>query len=298
MRSEPRTDPQAPVLVLGATGGQGGAVLRALRERRRKVRALVRDPTAPSARRLAAEGIELAAGGFTERDALAAAMNGVVAAFALTTPFESGVDAELVQGRAILGAAADAGLPHLVFASVAGATSGSGVPHFESKAVVERELAGGDLPYTVVAPTYFYDNALGGEREILDGVLALPLPADHPLQQLDRGDLGRFVAEVLDAPARYTAQRIELAGDDPTPQQMASALAAASNRPVRHEEVPMAAVRRGSADMAAMWEFLRGDGYQVDIAALRRDHPDIGWTSFASWADRTFAGGGIQPSPS
>ena len=92
---------------------------------------------------------------------------------------------------AILGAAAEAGLPHLVFASVAGATSGSGVPHFESKAVVERELAGGDLPYTVVAPTYFYDNALGGEREILDGVLALPLPPDHPLQQLDRGDLGR-----------------------------------------------------------------------------------------------------------
>jgi uncharacterized protein YbjT (DUF2867 family) len=291
MTTEPRTDPEAPVLVLGATGGQGGAVLRALRERGRPVRALVRDPTAPSARRFAAEGIGLAAGGFTDRDALAVAMNGVVAAFALTTPFESGVDAELVQGRAILGAAADAGLPHLVFASVAGATSGSGVPHFESKAVVESELAAGDVSYTVVAPTYFFDNALGGEREIREGVLALPLPAAHRLQQLARGDLGRFVAEVLDAPARFAGRRIELASDDPSPREMAASLSAALNRPVRHEEVPMAAVRRGSADMAAMWDFLRGSGYQVDIGALRREHPGVGWTRFATWAGQTFTGG-------
>jgi hypothetical protein len=48
----------------------------------------------------------------------------------------------------------------------------------------------------------------------------------------------------------------------------------------------MSSVRRGSADMAAMWEFLRGAGYQADIAALRRDYPTVGWTSFASWADR------------
>jgi hypothetical protein len=72
---------------------------------------------------------------------------------------------------------------------------------------------------------------------------------------------------------------------------MASALAAASNRPVRHEEVPMATVRRGSPDMAAMWDFLRGEGYQVDIAALRRENPHLGWASFSAWADRTFAGG-------
>jgi uncharacterized protein YbjT (DUF2867 family) len=280
-----------PVLVLGATGGQGGAVLRALRERGRPVRALVRDRDAAGARRLAAEGVELAVGGFTDREALAAAMSGVAAAFALTTPFESGVNAELTQGRAILDGASDAGLPHLVFASVAGATSDSGVPHFESKAVVERELAAGDVPYTVVAPTYFYDNALGGEHEILHGVLALPLPADHPLQQLDRDDVGRFVAEVLETPARYAGQRIELASDDPTPEQMASTLATMLRKPVHHEETPMDAVRRGSGDMAAMWDFLRGVGYQVDIAALRRDNPGLGWTSFASWAERVFAGG-------
>ncbi|MCG8919720.1 NmrA family NAD(P)-binding protein, partial [Actinokineospora sp. PR83] len=71
------TRPEPPVLVLGATGGQGGAVLRALRDAGRPVRALVRDPAAPAAARLAAAGVELAAGGFTDRAALAAAMSGV-----------------------------------------------------------------------------------------------------------------------------------------------------------------------------------------------------------------------------
>ncbi|PWW67125.1 NmrA family NAD(P)-binding protein [Actinokineospora spheciospongiae] len=281
-RSEP------PVLVLGATGGQGGAVLRALRDAGRPVRALVRDPAAPAAARLAAAGVELAVGGFTDRAALAAAMSGAAAAFALTTPFESGVDAEVAQGRAILGAATDAGLPHLVFASVAGATAGTGVPHFESKAAVERELAAGDVPHTVVAPTYFFDNALGGAAQLRAGVLALPLPADHPLQQLDRDDLGRFVAEVLAAPGEYAGARVELAGDAPTPAQMAHDLGAALGRPVRHEHVPLESIT--SPDMSAMWRFLNGDGYQADIAALRRDHGTVGWTRFGTWADRTFSG--------
>jgi subtilisin family serine protease len=158
---------------------------------------------------------------FTDREALSAAMRGTSAAFALTTPFESGADAEVRQGRAIIAAAAAAGLPFLVFSSVAGATAGTGVPHFESKAVVERELAGSGLTHT-------------------------------------------------------------------TPVQMARDLSAALGRPVRYREVPVSAI--GSPDMAAMWTFLRGHGYQVDIAALGRDYPHVGWTSFAAWALEAFPG--------
>ncbi len=48
----------------------------------------------------------------------------------------------------------------------------------------------------------------------------------------------------------------------------------------------MSSVRRGSADMATMWEFLRSAGYQADTAALRHDYPTVGWTSFTSWGVR------------
>jgi len=284
---------RTPVLVLGATGGQGGAVAGALMRAGRLVRAFVRDPGSAAARRLAAAGAQLAAGEFTDRDALAAAMRGSAAAFALTTPFESGPDGEVVQGQAIIHAAGTAELPHLVFSSVAGATAGTGVPHFESKAAVERALAASGLPHTVVAPTYFYDNALGGYQDLLGGTLELPLPAGHRLQQLDRPDLGAFVELVLRDPRPFAGRRIELASDAPTPPQMCQALSDALARPVRYRETPMAAVRRGSPDMAAMWEFLRGRGYQADIDALHRDYPAVGWTSFAAWAQRTFGPGGL-----
>lgn len=275
------------ILVLAATGGQGRAVTDALLARGARVRAMVRDPERESARRLAGQGVDVVAGSLGDRASMAAAMEGVSAVFAYTTPFEAGVDAEVAQGRAILAAASEKRVPHLVFSSVAGADQHSGVPHFDSKARVEAELAAGDVPHTVLGPTYFFDNALGGAQRILDGVLDLPLPADRPLQQLARADHGAFAAEVLLNPVPYTGKRIELAGDAPTPAQMAEALGAALGRDVRHEYVPLEAI--GNPDMHAMWTFLNGPGYRVDIAALHAAHPDIAWTTFADWARPTFA---------
>ena len=284
---------QPPVLVLGATGGQGGAVAAALLREGRPVRALVRDETSAAARRLGTAGAQLAAGDFTDREALTRAMRGAAAAFALTTPFEAGADDEIRQGKAIIDAAAAAGLPHLVFSSVAGAADQTGIPHFESKAEVERALTASGLPHTVVAPTYFYDNALGGTGELLSGVFELPLPAAHPLQQLGRADLGAFAALVLREPSSFADQRIELATDAPTPQQMSQAISAALGRPVTFREVPMATVRHGSPDMAAMWEFLQGRGYYADPGALPRDYPSVDRGSFTAWAQETFRDGAL-----
>jgi hypothetical protein len=55
---------------------------------------------------------------------------------------------------------------------------------------------------------------------------------------------------------------------------------------VRPEQTPLESIR--NPDMYAMWTFLNGPGYQVDIAALRATHPDIAWTSFADWAQHAF----------
>lgn len=275
-----------PILVLGATGGQGGAVAGALLDRGASVRALVRAPDSSRARRIAAHGVDIVIGALDDRASLGAAMRGVRAVFALTTPFEAGVDAEVAQGRAIVAAAHDTHVPHMVFSSVAGADTDSGVPHFQSKALIEAELAAGEVPYTVLGPTYFFDNALGGVQEIRSGVLQLPLPPDRPLQQLARPDLGAFAAKVLLAPDGFIGQRIELAGDDPTPARMAAALSDAVGRPVRHHASPPVD-RIGNADMRAMWRFLNGPGYQVDIPALKAAHPDLAWTSFAEWARAT-----------
>ncbi|OBK51355.1 NmrA/HSCARG family protein [Mycobacterium kubicae] len=277
---------ESPILVLGATGGQGGAVASALLARGAQVRALVRRPDGPSVLRLSERGVEAVVGSLDDRAALAAAMAGVAGVFAVTTPFEAGIDAEVAQGRAIVGAALDQQVPHLVFSSVAGAPQHTGVPHFESKAIIEAELAASGVPYTITAPTYFFDNALGGIDRIYAGILDLPLTPDRPLQQLARPDLGAFVAKVLDSPKPYAGQRIELASDAATPAQMAEVLSAVLGRPVRHERTPLESI--GNPDMHAMWSFLNGPGYRVEIEALHAAHPDIAWQSFAVWAQQTF----------
>jgi uncharacterized protein YbjT (DUF2867 family) len=68
------THDRGPVLILGATGGQGGAVAAALLRAGRQVRALVRDPASARARQLSGAGARLVVGEFTDGDALVAGM--------------------------------------------------------------------------------------------------------------------------------------------------------------------------------------------------------------------------------
>src|ERR1022692_1268592 len=82
----------------------------------------------PQHPRLSAAGAQLAVGELTDGGALAAAMQPAGAVFAVTTPFEAGLDAELLQGHAIIGAATAARVPQLVFSSVAEALAGTGIP--------------------------------------------------------------------------------------------------------------------------------------------------------------------------
>jgi uncharacterized protein YbjT (DUF2867 family) len=74
----------------------------------------------------------------------------------------------------------------------------------------------------------------------------------------------------------------ELAGDAVTPQRMADVLSEVLGRSVRHDQTPLESIR--NPDMLAMWRFLNGPGYGVDVEALREENPNITWTSFAEWA--------------
>lgn len=269
--------------VLGATGAQGGAVVRALLDSGATVRGLTRRTDSASAQRLHDAGVDVVAADLSDHAAVARAFAGVDGAYALTTPFEDGPEAEVAQGQSIIDAALAARVPHLVFSSVADADQHTGIPHFESKAAVESALAGSGLSYTVVGPAYFYDNMLGGLADIRAGVLELPLPEHAPLQQLSRRDLGRFVAAVLTDPDPLRGARIDIAADDPTPQQMAATLTSALGRPV--ELVTRDPDQISSQDMRAMFGFLARGGYTVNIPELHARYPHVGWQSFSDWVD-------------
>jgi hypothetical protein len=91
------------------------------------------------------------------------------------------------------------------------------------------------------------------------------------------------VVAVLDRRRKFLGARLEVAGDQPTPLQMADALARAGGRRVRYRQTSIDDVAARSADLAAMYRFLEQTGYQIDIDVLRGRFPEVRWTSFADW---------------
>ncbi|GAA4260560.1 NmrA/HSCARG family protein [Dactylosporangium darangshiense] len=274
------------IAVAGATGAQGGAAARALLAAGHPVRALTRDPAGPAAAALRDLGADVRRADFDDQASLDAALAGAGGLFAVTTPFGTDLAAEVRQGRALIDAASAAGVGHVVLTSAAHADRGTGVPHYESKHLVERHLRASGVPWTVIAPAAFMDNYAGGWtlEGLRQGVFAWPMPADRPLTLIPAADIGAFAALALREPGRFAGRRIDIASDERTPAEMAHILGEAVGRPIGHREVPLEYVRERSADLAAMFAYFNTSGLDVDVAALRREHPEVGWHTFAEWA--------------
>jgi uncharacterized protein YbjT (DUF2867 family) len=264
-------------LVFGATGTHGGAIAGTLLDAGEAVTVFVRDPRSKRALALEQRGARLAVGDLDDAVSVTRALADVDAAYAVTTPFEGGAEEELRQGEQIIASATRARLPWLILASVASAADAD-VPHFASKARIEQALRRSALAWTVVAPSYFYENVLGSRDAIRDGRLPLALAANTPLQQVALEDLAALVAAILKRRDEHIGVRVEVAADDPTPEAMARAIG------VRHEQLSLTKLAERNADLAAMYSFLSQRGYAVDIDALKQRYPEVAWRSFAEWA--------------
>ncbi len=273
------------VVVTGATGNQGGAVVQALVTQGNQVRALTRNPTSPAAKRLSEQGVEISRGDFTEHDSLVKAMKGVDAVYAMATPTQS-VVIETAQGIAITDAAKATGVGHLVYSSVASADRRTGVPHFDSKHEVEKHVLSSGVPYTIIAPVFFMDNLLQpwvtpGLRQ---GKLAMAMPGTRSLQQIAVADIGAFAAAVIERRDTVFGRRIDIAGDELTGDEAAAILSKVTSRDIRYEGYPADVLRAQSEDMALMFEWFDNTGYAADIKSLQRDFSEVKWHDFESWA--------------
>ncbi|SOE06840.1 NmrA/HSCARG family protein [Streptomyces sp. Ag109_G2-15] len=274
------------IAVTGATGAQGGATARALLVAGHRVRALTRTPAAPAAEALRGLGADVRYADFDDRTSLDAALAGADSLFAVTTPFGTDTATEVRQGRTLLDAAAAARVGHIVFTSAAHADRGTGIPHYDSKAEIERHLRATGVPWTVIAPAAFMDNFASGWtlEGLRENTFAWPMPADRALTLIPAEDIGAFAALVLRRRSDFTGRRIDIASDELTAAQIAAALSAATGRPVTHREVPLSYVRTHSHDLAAMFSYFTSTGLDVDVTGLRRAHPEVGWHTFADWA--------------
>ncbi len=286
------TEAREPILVIGATGQQGGAVARELLGRGYPVHALTRDPTGSAARRLAERGATVVGADLDAPASVEAAMEGVGAVFAMLTHLPpEGTDGELRRGLTVAEAAGAAGARHLVYSSVDGAERRSGVPHFESKWAVELRLAEIGVPTTVLRPTMLMENFAAHARPALvDGGLVVRMPRreDAPVQMIACADIGFFAAEAFERPGEHIGQAVPLAGDELTGPEIADTFRSSTKLPAVYIQQPLAELRAFSQDAAVMWQFLEDDGYRnADVAALRERHPGMrrlgDWLTESAW---------------
>ncbi|HEX4724627.1 MAG TPA: NmrA/HSCARG family protein [Pseudonocardiaceae bacterium] len=281
----PDAPSRRPIAVVGATGLQGGATVRALLDANTPVRALARRTDSAAARAMTELGADLVAADLDDPDGLRAAFTGVRGVFAMTTPgYDQRIDLEVRHGHTIADAAAAAGVPHLVYSSVGGAERHTGIPHFDSKRDVEEYLAARGLSTTFVRPVFFMDNfAQFAKPSIEDGTLLvrIPLPSGIPLQMIAVQDVGAVAAAATLHPDRVAGGSIEIAGDELTGEQIAAAYQHRYDVPARYDPLPID-VLAGNADQRAMFEwFAHPPAFQADFAATRALAPRT--RTFEQW---------------
>ena len=84
----------------------------------------------------------------------------------------------------------------------------------------------------------------------------------------------------------FYGKRINIASDELTGTEMATALAEVTGRAVSYKELPLAELRTQSDDMARMYDWFNRVGYSVDLQKLRKDYPEVKWRTFREWAGR------------
>ncbi|KAH7140960.1 hypothetical protein EDB81DRAFT_654582 [Dactylonectria macrodidyma] len=223
--------------IFGATGKQGGSVLRSaladpVISKEFKIRAVTRDASKPSAQALAQEGVDVVSADLSSKSSLVEAIKGSHTVFLVTTPdFMSAAGTqEKAHGQNVADVASEAGVKHLIYSSLLHVTETTNrrlkhVVHFDDKAEVERYIRSKNIPSSFVLPGYFMSNFTDlqmikkGEDNVYS--LAYPVSDKAKFPLIDAGsDVGKFVVAAIRNEAKVAGKQILAASGYYTPIQI------------------------------------------------------------------------------
>ncbi|WP_409463425.1 NmrA/HSCARG family protein [Amycolatopsis sp. GA6-003] len=292
---------QAPVLVVGATGQQGGATARELLAAGVPVRALVRDPVSERAKAVEALGAELVVGDLRDRDGLTRAAKGARAVFSVQMPDLSGPEpdfaGEVTQGVNLIEAAKNAEVPQFVHTSVSGAGLPERIderwaflkPGAEAKAAIQDRLRAAEFPrWTLLKPGFFMENFLPSARYVfprgIEGGLVTILRPDTRLSLVAVRDIGRAAAAAIAEPERFDRVELELASDYRSMAEIAPILSHVLGVPLAVPDLTVdEAFAAGMPPMGLSHKMLNAIGQPARPEFTREF--GIPLTSFEEWAE-------------
>uniref|UniRef100_A0A060TED1 ARAD1D06160p n=1 Tax=Blastobotrys adeninivorans TaxID=409370 RepID=A0A060TED1_BLAAD len=236
------------LVVIGATGRQGGSVVQAVLKSlpSYKIRAITRDPSKEGSKKLEALGCEVVKADSSDAESLKKAFTGADALYYITNVVpKPGV--EFVEGKSIADAAVAAGIPLIVFSSLPSAEKISGgkykVPHFDDKYEVEQYVRSLNVKSAFIWPGFFAQNfeAMLRPQPLGDGTFAIfsCISGDAKIPVVDIGhEMGNFVTEILSNPEKYDGKTFLAAGGLYTFDEMAKELSKSTGKTVLYKQVP------------------------------------------------------------
>jgi uncharacterized protein YbjT (DUF2867 family) len=288
------------IAVIGATGQQGGGVVRALQAGGQfKVRALSRNPD--KHRQLAEEVVQA---DLDRPETLSAGLAGADGVFMVTDFGQPGTD-EFKQATAAVGAAKEAGVNHLIWSTLPDVDAISGgkfkVPHFTGKAKVDRVVTeAGFVHHTFVIAPFYYQNLVGvlGPQQQPDGSVGWALPLDPDRRCIHMGDireLGNLVAGAFAHPnAAGNGEYLPLVGDFLSFNEIVDTLNRQGHE-FSFKQVPtefFASLFPFAAEIAQMLSYFQTHTYlgsdSHDRIALANKIAGRQPTSFSAWARMNF----------
>ncbi len=302
------------IAVTGATGAQGGGLVRAILcdpDGGFAVRALTRDIKSEKARELAKAGAEVVAADVDDPESLKRAFQGAHAAFCVTFFWAHfSPEKEMAQAANLANAAKQAGVGHVIWSTLEDTRrrvplsdnrmptlmGKYKVPHFDAKGESDHFFSDLGLPVTFLLTSFFWDNFIQsgmGPRKGPDGKLAITLPmGDKKLPGIAAEDIGNCAYGIFKKGREYVGKTVGIAGEHLTGRAMAAALTKALGKEVVYNDVPPEVYRGlgfpGAEDLGNMFQFKR-DFEQAFCGArnpevARSLNPSL--QTFAVWLDR------------
>ncbi|HYM11697.1 MAG TPA: NmrA/HSCARG family protein [Bryobacterales bacterium] len=276
-------DEKKIIAVVGATGAQGGGLVRAILSDPSggfAARALTRDVNSDKAKELAKLGAEVVAADVDDAGSLNRAFQGAYGAFCVTFYWAHfSPEKELAEATAMAQAAKHAGLRHVIWSTLEDTRKWVPlsdnrmptllgkykVPHFDAKGEADLAFTGLGLPVTLLLTSFYWDNFIYfglGPKKGPDGKLALTLPmGDKKLPSMAAEDIGKCAYGIFKKGREYIGKTVGIAGEHLTGEQMAAALSKALGQEVRYNDVPPEVYRSfgfpGAEDLGNMFQFKR-----------------------------------------
>jgi uncharacterized protein YbjT (DUF2867 family) len=299
------------IAVVGATGAQGGGLVRAIladSSGEFSARAITRDPSSDKAKELAALGAEVVAGDVDDEASLEAAFAGAHGAFCVTFFWAHfSPDLEIEQAGKMARAAKAAGVRHVIWSTLEDTrefvplsddrmpTLGEHykVPHYDAKGESNHLFTDAGVPVTFLQTSFYWDNFIYfgmGPQRGEDGKLSLVFPiADAKVAGMASEDIGACAYGVFKGGDAFIGKTVSIAGEHLTGEQMAAAFSSALGEEVTFNAVSPEAYRGfgfpGADDLGNMFQFTTEFEAQYcgvrDIDASRRLNP--GLKTFDQW---------------